>query len=149
MVIFFILGVKYVIVLAVITGVFNLIPYIGIFSALIFSVSVTFATSDSKHALFVAISIICIHLLDSNFIGPKIVGSHVKINPFLIILGVVTGEMLWGIPGMFLSIPLLAISKVIFDRVDGLKALGILLGEEEPLAKNSISIHKQIVKEKI
>ncbi len=130
-IIFLILGIKYVVVLAVLIGVFNLIPYVGIFTALFFSVCVTFATSDSKHALFVGISIVCIHLLDSNFIGPKIVGSHVNINPFLIILGVVIGEMVWGIPGMFLSIPLLAIGKVIFDKVEGLKPLGILLGEEE------------------
>jgi putative permease len=134
-IIFLILGIKYVVVLAVITGVFNLIPYVGIFTALFFSVCVTFATSDSKLALFVGISIFCIHLLDSNFVGPKIVGSHVKINPFLIILGVVVGEMVWGIPGMFLSIPLLAIGKVIFDKVEGLKPLGILLGEEEVIIK--------------
>lgn len=131
--IFLILGIKYVIVLSVLIGVFNLIPYVGIFTALFFSVCVTFATSDSKHALFVAISIICIHLLDSNLVGPKIVGSHVNLNPFLIILGVVVGEMVWGIPGMFLSIPLLAIGKVIFDKIEGLKPLGILLGEEEKI----------------
>ncbi len=134
-IIFLILGIKYVVVLAVIIGVFNLIPYVGIFTALVFSVCVTFATSDGKHALFVGISIIFIHLLDSNFVGPKIVGSHVNINPFLIILGVVVGEMVWGIPGMFLSIPLLAIGKVIFDKVEGLKPLGILLGEEEIIIK--------------
>ena len=137
LVIFLILGIKYVIVLAIIVGVFNLIPYVGIFSALVFSVCVTFATSDAKHALFVGISIICIHLLDSNFVGPKIVGSHVNVNPFLIILGVVVGEMIWGIPGMFISIPLLAIGKVIFDKVEGLKPLGILLGEEEPVIKKN------------
>ena len=135
---FLLLGIKYVIVLSVIIGVFNLIPYLGIFSALFFSVCVTFSTSDAKHALFVGISIICIHLLDSNFIGPKIVGSHVKINPFLIILGVVVGEMIWGIPGMFLSIPLLAIAKVIFDRIESLQALGVLLGEEESQPKKVI-----------
>ena len=134
-IIFLIVGIKYVVVLAVIIGVFNLIPYVGIFTALFCSVCVTFATSDSKHALFVGISIFCIHLLDSNFVGPKIVGSHVNINPFLIILGVVVGEMVWGIPGMFLSIPLLAIGKVIFDKVEGLKPLGILLGEEEVIIK--------------
>ena len=137
-IIFLVLGIKYVIVLGVIIGVFNLIPYVGIFTALFFSMCVTFATSGGKEALFVGIAVVCIHLLDSNFIGPKIVGSHVKINPFLIILGVVIGEMIWGIPGMFLSIPLLAISKVIFDRIESLKAFGILLGEEEKILPTTI-----------
>ena len=49
----------------------------------------------------------------------------------MVILGVVAGELLWGIPGMFLSIPYLAIAKVIFDRIKNLQSLGILLGEEE------------------
>ena len=62
---------------------------------------------------------------------PKIVGSQVKINPLIVILGVVIGEMMWGIPGMFLSVPYIAIGKVIFDRVDSLNAWGILLGDEE------------------
>ncbi|HEV7620137.1 MAG TPA: AI-2E family transporter [Flavisolibacter sp.] len=140
--IFLILGIKYVFLLGLIIGVFNVIPYVGIFTALFISVSVTFATTDYRHALFVGISIVCIHLFDSNFLMPRIVGSHVKINPLIVILGVVAGEMLWGIPGMFLSIPYLAIAKVIFDRVEGMQPWGILLGEEEapprkikPLAK--------------
>jgi putative permease len=62
---------------------------------------------------------------------PKIVGSQVRLNPLIVILGVVIGEMIWGIPGMFLAIPYLAIAKVIFDRVPSLQPWGILLGEEE------------------
>ena len=80
------------------------------------------------HALYVAIAVVCIHLVDSNFLMPKIVGSQVKINPLIIILGVVVGEMLWGIPGMFLSVPYIAMAKVIFDRVDGLSRLGHFIG---------------------
>jgi predicted PurR-regulated permease PerM len=83
----------------------------------------------------VTIAIICIHLADSNFLMPKIVGSQVKINPLIVILGVIIGEMLWGISGMFLSIPYLAIAKVIFDRAEGLQPWGILLGEEEHTPK--------------
>lgn len=130
---FFMLGIKYAFLLGLIIGVFNIIPYVGIFSALLISLLVTFATSDPKHALYVLIAGVCIHLVDSNFIMPRIVGSHVKINPLFVVLGVVAGEMIWGIPGMFLAIPYLAITKVIFDRVEGLQPWGILLGEEEKL----------------
>ncbi len=140
---FFILGIKYALMLGLMVGIFNVIPYIGIFTALLISVSITFSTSESRYALFVAIVIICIHLFDSNFLMPKIVGSQVRVNPLIVIIGVIAGEMIWGIPGMFLSIPYIAIAKVIFDRVDGLQPWGILLGDEEhPPRKVNKLLHK-------
>jgi len=129
--VFWILGIKYVFLLGLIVGFFNLIPYVGIFTALAISTVITFATVDATHALYVAIAVVCIHLIDSNLLMPKIVGSQVKINPLMVVLGVVAGELMWGIPGMFLSIPYLAIAKVIFDRINNLQSLGILLGDEE------------------
>jgi predicted PurR-regulated permease PerM len=62
---------------------------------------------------------------------PLVVGSKVRINALITVLGVIIGEMLWGIPGMFLSIPVIAVLKIIFDRVDSLKSWGIILGDEE------------------
>ncbi|HEX8462006.1 MAG TPA: AI-2E family transporter [Segetibacter sp.] len=146
-IVFWVLGIEYVFLLALIVGIFNLIPYIGIFTALLLSTSIAFATTDGKHAIFVAIAIVCIHLFDSNFLMPKIVGAQVKLNPLIVILGVIVGEMLFGISGMFLSIPYLAIAKVIFDRVEGLQPWGILLGEEEDTPKKVKNMVKQ-VKEK-
>lgn len=142
--VFWILGIKYVFLLGLIVGVFNLLPYVGIYTALVIAMGITFATVDASHALYVAISIIGIHTVDSNFLMPKIVGSKVKINPLMVILGVVAGELLWGIPGMFLSIPYLAIAKVIFDRIKNLQSLGILLGDEEVKPKSLISKNKSI-----
>ena len=142
--VFWILGIKYVFLLGLIVGVFNLIPYVGIFTALVISTAITFATVDASHAMYVAITIVCIHLIDSNFLMPKIVGSQVKINPLMVILGVVAGELMWGIPGMFLSIPYLAIAKVIFDRVNNLQSLGILLGDEENKPKSLYSKNQKI-----
>jgi predicted PurR-regulated permease PerM len=71
------------------------------------------------------------HLVDSNILLPLIVGSKVKINALITLIGVVIGEMFWGIPGMFLSIPVIAITKVVFDRIDSLKPWGLLLGDEK------------------
>lgn len=130
-VLFALLGIKYVFLLGILVGVLNLVPYVGIFTALAISAGITFATSDGRHALYVALVVLGIHLFDSNFLMPKVVGSQVRLNPLIVVLGVVLGEMLWGIPGMFLAIPYLAIAKVIFDRVPSLRAWGILLGEEE------------------
>lgn len=129
--VFWLIGIKYVFLLALLVGVLNLIPYLGIYTALFIGVCITFATSDPHHALYLAIAVIGIHLVDSNFLMPKIVGSQIRINPLIIILGVVVGEMLWGITGMFLSVPYLAMAKIIFDRAEGMKAWGILLGEEK------------------
>ena len=146
-IVFAILGIKYVFLLGLIVGVFNLIPYVGIFSALAISTAITFATVGSTQALYVAIVIICIHLIDSNFLMPKIVGSQIRINPLMVILGVVAGELLWGIPGMFLSIPYMAIAKVIFDRIKNLQSLGILLGDEKVEPKSLRRKNKKITNE--
>jgi putative permease len=135
---FWALGIKYGILLGIITGLFNIIPYIGIFTATLISLLITFATAATTgKLLLVAITLIVTHLVDSNILLPGIVGSKVKINPLITVLGVVLGEMTWGISGMFLSIPVIAVLKIIFDRIESLKPWGILLGEEEkkPLVK--------------
>jgi predicted PurR-regulated permease PerM len=59
-----------------------------------------------------------------------IVGSKVRINALAAIVGVLVGGALCGIAGMFLSIPGLAVLKVIFDRINGLKPYGMLLGDD-------------------
>lgn len=127
-----IIGVKYAFLLGLITGIFNIIPYIGIFSALIISSLITLATSTvASKVIAVIIVFVITHLTDSNVLLPVIVGSKVRINALITVLGVIIGEMIWGIPGMFLSIPIIAVFKIIFDRVDSLKAWGIILGDEE------------------
>lgn len=124
-------GIKYAALLAIITGLLNIIPYIGIFSAMLISFLITFATAAATGKLFlVVITLVITHLADSNILLPGIVGSKVKINPLITVLGVVLGEMIWGISGMFLSIPVIAVLKIIFDRVESLKPWGMLLGEE-------------------
>jgi len=61
---------------------------------------------------------------------PKIVGSKVKINSLITIIGVIIGGALCGMSGMFLAIPFIAILKVIFDKTDGMKPWGMLLGDD-------------------
>lgn len=149
------IGIKYAIMLALITGIFNIIPYIGIASSAILTCLITFATSTGSHVIFVIIAIIIIHLIDSNFIMPKVVGSKVQINSLIALLGLVIGELLWGISGMFLSIPTIAIIKIVFDRIKELNVWGYLLGEEDEgpgkakkLKINFASARKKITKER-
>ena len=74
-----------------------------------------------------------IQLIDNNFIVPKIVASKVKINALVSIIVVLAFGALWGIPGMFISIPLTAIIKLIFDHIEPMKPWGFLLGDTMPL----------------
>ena len=127
---FFILGVKYALLLGVIAALLNLIPYLGIFTALILSALITFTTNTPGTVLGLVIVLVSVHLIDSNILLPRVVGSKVRINALATILGVVVGEMLWGIPGMFLAVPIVAVLKVIFDGVDSLQPWGILLGDD-------------------
>ena len=127
-----ILGVRYAILLGLVTGLFNIIPYIGIFTALTLSALITFATAGSlPRTLLVVITLLVIHLFDSNVLFPLVVGSKVRINAFITLLGVIVGEILWGIPGMFLAIPAIGTAKIIFDRIEPLKPWGMLFGDEK------------------
>jgi len=129
---FGILGIKYFILLGLITALFNIVPYVGIFTALLISALITFATTGpSTDLLLVIITIVVVHLIDSNILLPFIVGSKVSINALITVIGVVAGEMLWGLPGMFLSVPLIAMAKIICDRVEPLQPWGIILGHEK------------------
>jgi putative permease len=126
------IGIEYALLLGIIAGLFNIIPYIGILTAFIFTMAIAIGSAASAMQLILAAgSMIVVHLVDSNFLLPVVVGSKVKINPLITLLGVILGEMIWGIPGMFLSIPVIAIIKIIFDRVDSTKPWGYLLGEED------------------
>lgn len=125
-----IIGVKYSLVLSIFTGLFNVLPYIGIFVSLLVIALITFATSTMVHVLFVFLAIIIIHFIDSNFVVPKVVGSKVQVNSMVAMMAIFCGELVWGISGMFLAIPLLAITKIVFDRIYPLKPWGFLMGED-------------------
>jgi putative permease len=135
---FWMIGIKYAVLLGLIVGLFNIIPYLGIFAALVLSVLITFATGPVSNTIAVAVSIIVIHIVDANLLLPTVVGSKVRLNALITFLGIILGEMLWGLSGMFLSIPVIAIFKIIFDRIESTKPWGYLLGgdyEFKPAAK--------------
>ena len=125
-----ILGVEYALLLGLLIGLFNLIPYIGIACALVLSTVVTFASAGTAKLVLVICTILGIHLVDSNVLLPVIVGSKVRINALITILAVIVGENVWGITGTFLAIPVIAIIKIVFDRIEPLKPWGMLLGDE-------------------
>jgi predicted PurR-regulated permease PerM len=128
-----IIGVPYAILLGTITAVLNLIPYIGILVAGCISILVALTNfTDFSTAIGVIVVNSIVQLIDNNFLVPKIVASKVKLNALVSIVAVFIGGALAGVLGMFLAIPLSAIIKVIFDRIDELKPWGYLFGDDMP-----------------
>ncbi|HTE02309.1 MAG TPA: AI-2E family transporter [Mucilaginibacter sp.] len=134
---FWFIGIKYAVLLGLFVGLFNIIPYVGIFTALLLSTLITFATGNIGNTITVALSVLSIHVVDSNFLMPIVVGSKVRLNALITFLGIVIGEMIWGLSGMFLSIPIIAILKIIFDRIESLKPWGFLFGGEYEYKKSA------------
>jgi putative permease len=138
---FSLLGIPYPLLLGLMTGMFNIIPYVGIFSSMAVSMMVTLvAGGTATKVSLVAAVIVPVHLLDSNIILPFLVGSRVRVNAFISFFAIVTGGLLWGISGIFLSIPLTAVAKIIFDRVDTLGHLGFLFGDDEKAVKKILRL---------
>jgi len=126
-----ILGIKYALLMSVTAAVLNIIPYLGIYTAMFFSILITLANGPGSDAITIAIVFIAAHFIDANVILPRIVGGRVKINPFITIIAVLIGHLLWGVPGMFLFIPLTAIIRIVSEEIDELAPWAILLGEEK------------------
>jgi predicted PurR-regulated permease PerM len=138
----YIIGVKYFLFLALLTAILNLIPYIGAWIAGIVSVLLALVgSSDLVIVLEVLIVFVSVQALDANVLLPLVVGSKVRINALASMLGIIILGTLAGIGGMFLAMPILAILKVVFDHIDGLKAYGTLIGdgseEEDDIGKST------------
>lgn len=141
-------GVKYALLLGVLGAVLNLIPYLGIYVGAGLAALITLSNSSPGMALTVIIIFIVVHFIDANIILPRIVGSRVQMNPLATIVVVIIGNIIWGVPGMFLFIPLTAIVKVVFERVESLKPWAMLIGSdsEKPVTKTSERPFKEITK---
>jgi hypothetical protein len=93
----------------------------------------TLTASQETWPIFVVlITIAVVQFLDNNILMPRIVGSKVKINALASIVGVIVGGSMAGVSGMFLSLPIIAVLKIIFDRSENFKQWGVLFGDEKP-----------------
>lgn len=130
---FWIVGVEYFIFLGLLTGILNLIPYIGIIVALVVSMLVAMVSSpDIAPVIGVLLVNIIVQFIDNNILMPRVVGSKVSINALASMVAVIVGGHLAGVAGMFLALPVVAIVKVIFDRIETTNAIGYLMGDNIP-----------------
>jgi predicted PurR-regulated permease PerM len=128
-----ILGVKYAILLGVLGAVLNMLPVVGGIIAILLPVLIATVTKDGfSTQLGVIVAYMVIQFIDNNLIFPRFVSIKVQINALISLIAVFLGNALWGIPGMFLSLPLIAVVKIICDRIDELKPWGKLLGDAVP-----------------
>jgi predicted PurR-regulated permease PerM len=139
-----ILGIEYAILLGIIGALLNIIPYLGGIISVALFMLVALLTKSPGYVLYVIIAYSLIQFIDNNYVVPKIVASKVKINALFSIIVVIAGNALWGITGMFLSIPLLAIVKLIFDNIEPLKPWGFLLGDTMPALLKIKPIFKKL-----
>lgn len=129
-----ILGVQYAILLGVIGALLNVLPYIGGVIAIALPVIIATITKDGYTTqIGIIIAYAIIQFIDNNILVPRIVSSQVKINALVSLVIVLLGAAIWGVAGMFLSVPFIAVLKIIFARVDGLQPWGRLLGSEVPV----------------
>ncbi len=129
-----ILGVDYAILLGVLGAVLNILPYIGGVIAIALPLIIATITKDGYQTqIWIVAAYLVIQFVDNHFLVPYIVSSKVKINALISIVIVLMGGALWGIAGMFLSIPFTGVLKIIFDHVPELNPWGKLLGDHVPV----------------
>lgn len=125
-----ILGIEYAWFFGILAAMLTIFPYVGIFVGSLIPALFALATEDSAwYALGVVLWFQLVQTLEGNFITPKIVGGKASLNPLVSLLSFFLGGMLFGISGMILALPLLAMLKVIFDAMPQTASYGFLLSE--------------------
>lgn len=126
-----ILGVKYAVLLGVLGAILNVLPFIGGILAAALPIIVATITKEGYNTqIGVAISYMVIQFTDNHFLIPYIVSAKVKINALISVVVVLLGGAVWGLSGMFLSIPFIGVLKIIFDRIPEMQPWGRLLGDK-------------------
>lgn len=130
-----IVGLKYPIFLGVTAALFNFIPYFGTLIGALIPLLFSMLTMDSlSYTFWVLIYFLIIQFVENNILTPNITGGSVRLNPFITILTLIVGSMIWGVVGMFIVVPLMAMFKILCEHVPFLKPVGFLLsnrGTEE------------------
>lgn len=128
-----IIGMKYAVLLGVITGILNLIPYIGILTAAVITMAATLSgPPEISTVIGVVVVNVIVQIIDNNLLFPLIVSSKVKMNAFVSVISIMIGGQLLGVGGIFLALPITAILKIIFDEIEALEPWGYLIGDEVP-----------------
>ena len=114
---FYFLGLPYALLLGIMAGIFEFVPLLGPLTIGVVVILTAAASEDPWKALYVAIFLVILRLVHDYVTYPRIVRGGIHLHPLAIILSVLAGEQVAGIPGVFLSIPLVAIATVFYRHV--------------------------------
>ena len=124
-----IVGMENPIVFGIISACFSFIPYFGTFIGGAIPFIFTLLTYSSPLIAFkIVILYIVVHFIENNILAPNIVGNSLRLNPMVIIIGVIGGGMVWGVVGMFVIVPLLAMFNIVSENDNRLHAYSFFLG---------------------
>ncbi|MGI9091775.1 MAG: AI-2E family transporter [Gemmatimonadaceae bacterium] len=128
----FLLGMPNPLLWGAMVTVLEFIPYVGAFAIIVvFTIASLTVFDNVGHALLVPASFVAVNLIQGNFVGPMIMGHRLSLNPVAIFIGVAFWVEVWGIPGAFLAVPLLATLKIVCDHVPSLSPVGEFLGQRD------------------
>lgn len=129
---FSIVGVKYAVFFAILCGLLEIVPFIGNFTGNMLAIlMVIIQGGGTGMVLAVLATYAIVQFLQTYLLEPLVVGAEVNINPLFTIIILVLGELIWGIPGLILAIPLLGVVKIICDHIEPLKPYGFLIGSDK------------------
>lgn len=124
--------VEFALVWGLLTFLLNFIPTIGSFVAVLLPLGVAFFQySDNLiMLLWIALILIAIQFTEGNLIDPRVIGHSLNLSPLVVLFSLIFWGWLWGIIGMFLAVPLAVIAKIIFENIDSLRFISVLMSSK-------------------
>jgi predicted PurR-regulated permease PerM len=144
---FSIVGVNNAIFFAILCGLLEIVPFVGNLTGNIITIiAVVMQGGNTSMILGVIVTYATVQFLQTYILEPLVVGKGVSINPLFTIAGIVAGELVWGVPGMILAIPLMGVAKIICDHIEPLKPYGFLIGQERKNRSSMVDKVRQWMK---
>lgn len=127
---FSIVGLKNPILLSVIAVLPTIIPYVGAFVGGFFPLIMAFVSGATGTILPVIGILVAAQLIDNNLIEPFVMGAKMDLSPLITVVAIVLGELIWGVAGMILFVPLFAIIRIVCEHLPSLNPIAYLLEDE-------------------
>ena len=128
-IVFWMLGIPYFYFLGAISGFVSLVPYLGVFLALLPPLAGGIETLNKTGVVIVLVTVILLHILTMNVLYPKIVGKRLRLNPLAVTLALLFWAWIWGGMGLLLAVPIVGATKIVCDHVASLRGFGTWLGD--------------------
>lgn len=126
--VFWYLGIQYFYFIGLISGFVSLIPYLGVFLALLPPLASGIGVLHKGGIIAVIVTVVAIHVVTMNLIYPRVIGPRLQLNALAVSLSLLFWSWIWGAPGLLLAIPVLGAVKIICDHVEPLQPFGSWLG---------------------